>query len=166
MGCNGIGLARLFGLSVVKLSARLYMYEIVRGLYLASYKDVLNEREKVTSCYIINCTKDFPMVHANSMRLPINDDLSQESYSIMYSNLPNLMLIIDNKLKNNLPVVVHCAAGQQRSAAVVCAYVMWKTCIKLEDAISYIKSKKIDAFFWNVNFRPPLEMFAQLCCKS
>lgn len=142
------------------------LYEIVHGLYLASFNDVIGDKERVESAYVINCTKDFPMVHTNSMRLSVNDDLSQESYSIMHANLPNLMLIIDNKLKNNVPVVVHCAAGQQRSAAVVCAYVMWKTCMKLEEAIGYVKSKKSDAFFWNVNFRPPLEMFEQSCCVA
>lgn len=142
------------------------LYEIVPGLFLASYNDVLGDRERVASAYVINCSKDLPMVHANSMRLAVNDDMSQESYSIMYANLPNLMLVIDNKLKNNVPVVVHCAAGQQRSAAVVCAYIMWKTCVKLEDAIGYVKSKKTDAFFWNVNFRPPLEMFEHSCCSG
>lgn len=142
------------------------LHEVVPGLFLASYNDVLGDRERVASAYVINCTKDFPMVHTNSMRLAINDDLSQESYAIMYANLPNLMLVIDNKLKNNVPVVVHCAAGQQRSAAVVCAYVMWKTCLKLEEAIAHVKSRKRDAFFWNVNFRPPLEMFEVSCCSG
>ena len=97
------------------------------------------------------------------MRLSINDDQSKECFDVLLENLPKLMLIIDSRLSNKQQVVVHCAAGQQRSAAVVCAYVIWKMGIKLEDAIAFVKSKKRDAFFWNVNFRQPLETFAEFC---
>jgi protein-tyrosine phosphatase len=60
-------------------------------------------------------------------------------------------------------VVVHCRAGQQRSAAVMAAYLMRKG-MGLEQAIKYIKSRKPDAFYWNVNFMPALKIFENRRC--
>lgn len=141
------------------------MYAIIDNLYLASYQDVQNNAENVAHCFVINCSKDLPMMHDNSIRLPVNDDLSPEAMITMQTQLPQLVLLIENKLANHIPVVVHCHAGRQRSAAVVCAYIMWKTNSSLEDSINFVKSKKTDAFFWQANFRPALEYFNNTFCN-
>jgi protein-tyrosine phosphatase len=77
----------------------------------------------------------------------------------MYNTLNNIVDIIDEQIINNKNVIVHCLAGQQRSPTVIAAYLISKKEYKLNDAIEYIREKKKDAFFWQINFIKSLEMF-------
>lgn len=54
-------------------------------------------------------------------------------------------------MKNNKTVIVHCFAGIQRNAAVICAYLMIHD-YTLEDAILFMRQKKPDVFIGNINF--------------
>ena len=132
------------------------MYMIIPRLYLSNFYDA---RNVPTGWYVINCSKDLPMVSTYGMRLPINDDLSQEAFRTMHASLPMIIDRIDNIRNSGGDVLVHCHAGQQRSAAVVAAYLMSKGMPK-DEAIRYVKSKKSDAFFWNVNFDPVLTRYS------
>lgn len=134
------------------------LYEIVPGLFLASYNSVKDE-PTINDYYVINCSRDLPMVHANSERLEVDDDLSIKSMIIMTTSLPILVQTIETKINAGQKVVVHCKAGQQRSAAVVAAYVMKTMHKSVAQAISYVKSRKSDAFFWNANFESALNMY-------
>jgi protein-tyrosine phosphatase len=131
------------------------MYNIVPRLYLSNFFDAQNVP---TGWYVINCSKDLPMVSNYGMRLAINDDLSQDAYRTMHAALPMIIRRIDNIRNSGGDVLVHCYAGQQRSAAVVAAYLMSKGMPK-DEAIRYIKSRKRDAFLTGVNFDPVLKNF-------
>lgn len=134
------------------------MYEIIPNLYLSGYHSI----EVSPDTFIINCTKDLPMLHANNMRIPVNDDMSREALHGMLLALPNAVEQIETQLGNKKKVVVHCLAGQQRSPTVIAAYLIAKRGYTLPDAITYIRSKKKDAFFWSVNFRDSLEQYVML----
>lgn len=134
------------------------MYEVVDGLYLASFigaRDMALESNYV----FLNCTKDLPML-GPGMRIPVNDDLRPESIQTLYRAFPEAVRWIDAKLKRGNSVVVHCAAGQQRSAATVAAYLMWKFGYGIDQSIDYLRSIKSDAFLWGVNFRSSLEQWS------
>ncbi len=128
------------------------MYQIIPNLYLSDYRDA---HQAPKNWYIINCTKDLPMISNYGTRLPIDDDLSLSAFMTMESHLPRLINEIDRIRGSGQTVLVHCFAGQQRSAAVVAAYLMSKGLSK-NDAIQHIKSIKLDAFFTGVNFDPVL----------
>lgn len=128
------------------------MYQIGPNLYLSNYVDA---RQAPRSWFIINCTKDLPMVSDYGTRLPVDDDLSYEALVTMDRHLPRIIREIDRIRRAGQTVLVHCFAGQQRSAAVVAAYLMTKGFSK-NDAIRYIKSIKSDAFITGVNFDPVL----------
>jgi len=137
------------------------MYEIVPGLYLSNYPDAVKKTPPRT--FVVNCSKDLPFVSDYGVRIPIDDDLSDEAIHGLLSSLPSVLESIDCVLRNNGRVVVHCWAGQQRSAAVMAAYLMKKG-MSLDDAIRYIKTKKKDAFINSVNFMPALKIFANRRC--
>jgi len=137
------------------------MYEIVPGLYLSNYPDAV--KETPPRAFVVNCSKDLPFVSDYGVRIPIDDDLSDEAMHGLLCSLPSVLESIDGVLKNNGRVVVHCWAGQQRSAAVMAAYLMRKG-VSLDHAIKYIKTKKKDAFINSVNFMPALKIFENRRC--
>jgi dual specificity phosphatase 12 len=92
------------------------------------------------------------MVSDFGTRLPVNDDRQPESIRIMQRYLPKILDDIDSKRIAGINVLVHCRAGQQRSAAVIAAYLMKTTHMTPDEAVSYVKSRKPDAFFTGVNF--------------
>lgn len=135
------------------------MYEILQGLYLCNFQ----EAQACTGhAFIVNCTKDLPMVRDIGIRIPVDDNGAVESLHAMYMCLPFAVQQIDEALRQNIPVVVHCLAGQQRSPAVVCAYLMKTLGWTLEESIRYVRQRKPDAFFWSVNFKDSLVMFHAL----
>lgn len=95
-------------------------------------------------------------------RVPVNDDGSDECMKDMLLYLPQIVQVIETTLVNQgYKVVVHCQAGQQRSATVVAAYLMgWNA----DEAIAFVKVKKPDAFFWQVNFLSVLQEFDSSSC--
>lgn len=131
------------------------LYEIVPGLYLSNY---LSAREVLlpNNMLVINCTKNLPMVKGGA-RIAVNDDLQPNSIQGMTHSLPVIVPYIDKALSENRPVLVHCAAGQQRSAAVIAAYLMYKYEYTPEYAVQFVKSKKPDAFLNGVNFEKSLK---------
>lgn len=131
------------------------MYEIVPHLYLSNYTDA---KGVPNDFFVINCTKNLPMVRSKSgTRLAVNDDLRKESIDIMTQHLPLMVKYIDDHVRKGHNVLVHCAAGQQRSAAVVAAYLMKTKGFSVDQAVEFVKSKKPDAFLTGVNFRESLD---------
>ena len=134
------------------------MHEVLDGLYLASFMEA-RELALESHYVFLNCTKDLPML-GPGMRIPVNDDLKPGSIQTLYQAFPEAVQWIDAKLKRGNAVVVHCAAGQQRSAATVAAYLMWKYGYGIDQSIDYLKSIKSDAFLYGANFRPSLERWS------
>lgn len=134
------------------------MHEIIPNLFLSSYHSV----EVTPDTFIVNCTKDLPMLNDNNARIAVNDDMSREALHGMLLALPEVVDEIERQLESGNRVVVHCLAGQQRSPTVIAAYLVAKCGYSLLDAITYIRSKKKDAFFWSVNFRDSLEQFVMM----
>lgn len=128
------------------------MYEIIPHLYLSNYRDVVNSLDKESDFFVMNCTKDLPMVQTKygGTRLFVDDHPSSENTMTM--NISLMVKYIDDQLKKGHNVVVHCFAGQQRSAAVVAAYLVDKMNMTVDQAIDFIKSKKPDAFLGGVHF--------------
>lgn len=87
-------------------------------------------------------------------RLYVDDHPSSEQ--TMSEMLPLMVRYIESAGKD---VVVHCFAGQQRSATVVAAYVMRQTGWTPEQTVEFIKSKKPDAFLGGVHFMDSLKKF-------
>ena len=64
---------------------------------------------------------------------------------IVFDLLNNQGILIFYKQRQLTNVYVHCFAGVSRSAAIVCAYIMWKLKWNFETTIAFVKAKRIVA---------------------
>jgi hypothetical protein len=138
--------------------------EIVPGVFIGSLVDGQSpsfaRKNKIHA--VINCTKDLPdqrNLAPLSMRIPVDDDLTKKEIDALYNFLPQGVAMIHQCVDAGKNVLVHCFAGRQRSAAVTCAYLMWRYNCRLPRAMSLIRSKKPDAFTPTANFLPALARF-------
>ena len=129
------------------------MYEIIQNLYLSSYRDVPKDGD----FFIMNCTKDLPMIPSTHGGTRLFVDDSPTSLDTMTQNIPLMVSYIEDQLTQGHPVIVHCFAGQQRSAAVIAAYLIDKKGMTYEEAVRFIKSKKPDAFYDGVHFEESIK---------
>jgi protein-tyrosine phosphatase len=139
--------------------------EIIPNLWLANIKtsqdtDFLKEKRiKV----IINCTKNIPFANydCEKFRIPVDDNLELSEIVNLYKSLWNATDLIASRIIRGESVLVHCHAGAQRSAAVICAFVMRFSKMKLNDCIVFIKTKRPVAFTFSVNFQKALEQYSR-----
>jgi protein-tyrosine phosphatase len=137
--------------------------EIVPGIWLGSHKAALSTHwlsEHRIAC-IFNCTKDiaFQPSTPKKFRVPVDDNLKEEeirnmelwSYEIVYKLL--------QEYKIGQPILVHCAAGMQRSAACVAMLLTVLKNMKPNEAIDYIRVKRPIAFRPAVNFEKAIYGF-------
>jgi protein-tyrosine phosphatase len=137
--------------------------QIIPGLYIGSVVDGTSDaflRDHDISM-VINCTKQ--KNHQDQTRgyyqVPVDDDLSAHEVQKMYEAFPDVVGVIDDCMKNQNNVLVHCWAGRQRSASVVCAYLMWRYGTPLDTSIRRLRRRKPDVFTPSVNFRDALQMW-------
>jgi protein-tyrosine phosphatase len=131
--------------------------KICDNLYLGNKDAALNTSQMFT--LIVNCTKtevDFPPNCTNCIRIPV-DDTPDESDSLL--QLLSSTHVLQNIHNHMGPVLVHCRAGRQRSCAVVACYLIRYYNMTPIQAVSYIKSKRPEAFFGSINFANTINHF-------
>jgi len=104
------------------------------------------------------------------VRLPVEDNLHLDpcptwnlkrtvsELLFMAKCLPRIVQLIYDYINENEDknVLIHCVAGQQRSACVATAYLMKYHKMSLVEAIEFMRKQKKDAFQTGVNFTPSL----------
>jgi rhodanese-related sulfurtransferase len=137
--------------------------EIIPGIWIGSQKAALNKdwlsQHRISS--VFNCTKDIPFYPnvTKKFRIPVDDNLKEEeirnlelwSYEIVFKML--------QEYKTGQTILVHCAAGMQRSAASVAMFLIVLKNMKPSEAIAYIRSKRPIAFRPAANFKPAIDGF-------
>ncbi len=130
------------------------MHEIIDGLYLASFNQVRQRGAEAREYFIVNCSRDLPMLSPRGVRLPIDD--APDENERMLGFFPRVTRAIRRRLLEGDEVIVHCWAGQQRSAAVVAAYLMRYMRFTRDEAKGFVRQRKADAFSWGATFDPAL----------
>ena len=137
--------------------------EILPGLWLgnaiASQDPNFFAQRRIEA--VFNCTKDLPFLHSipRKYRLPVHDNLQDEEIRAMENASFEIVYKLSQEHRKG-PVLVHCAAGMQRSAAVVAMYLIAKTPgMKVEDAILYIQKRRPIAFTPAPNFLRAIKAF-------
>lgn len=167
--------------------------EIMPNLYLGSIESstdndfIFNNQISV----IINCSKDIKNTYSLNLLKSIEDApkeiqewLYNNSYYIKYYRIPvddngreieitnfynytmNILDIILEEYKKGKHILVHCLAGNQRSAAFVCAFLMSYKNISLNESVQYLLEKKANVFFFGetINFKDALEKIEKDIC--
>jgi protein-tyrosine phosphatase len=94
-------------------------------------------------------------------RIPVNDSGKDIDIKDFYKYTSELLDVIIEEYKKGKHILVHCLAGNQRSAAFICAFIMFYKKISLKESIKYVLEKKPNVFFFgtNINFIKALELF-------
>lgn len=160
-------------------------YEIIPRLYIGSieaasdFEDIKQRKISV----IVNCTKDIdnkfelrllkPIEEAPSdvqfwlmensyyikyFRIPIDDNGKEEEVENFYNYVVELLPKIDKLYQYGKTILVHCLAGNQRSAAFICAFLMYREKLIYEEAIGLLLNKKPNVFYFGeqINFNKAL----------
>jgi hypothetical protein len=140
-------------------NADLILPNLWLGNIRASQDEEFLRRNEIDT--VFNCTKDIPFhfsVHRR-YRVPVDDNLEAEeirnlelwSFEVVYKLLM--------EYKRGKPILVHCAAGMQRSAAVVAMFLIANRGMKHEDAIEFIRQRRPIAFYGQANFLKSIQGF-------
>lgn len=142
--------------------------EIIPGLWLgnrAAAGDVSFAKQKNIRA-IFNCTKDIPFLNADiprKYRVPVDDSLQKEDIDKLESWSYEIVYKIAQEYRRGQAegstVLVHCAAGMQRSAASVAMYLIATQNMTTDQAITYIQSKRPIAFRPGANFEKSIRAF-------
>lgn len=111
---------------------------------------------------VFNCTKNIPFVNSvpRKYRLAVDDNLEEEEIRNMEHWAMEVVYKLTQEVRNG-PVLVHCHAGMQRSAAVVAMYLIANYKMKSDKAMAAIKEKRPIVFTPAANFLRSIQGFEQ-----
>jgi protein tyrosine/serine phosphatase len=120
-------------------------------LYLGNI-DSLKDQDKFH--LIVNCTKHIPLARKNkeTIRISVDDHPTECDNMMNYIKNTHVLEKIHTCRMNQQPVLIHCHAGMQRSAAVLACYLIHYYKMTPDEAIRFIKSKRPIAFYPQANF--------------
>ena len=135
--------------------------EILNGLWLGNILDTKNPEFMKNIDIVINASTDIPFTSDKSknIRIKVKDNLEKEEISKMYNYLDNISKYIYDCLMENKIIFVHCYAGKQRSATIICAYLMKYLNLSYKESSDLMKTKRIVVFTPLPNFDSALRLY-------
>lgn len=140
-------------------------HEVIPGLWLGNRVAALDpeflKQKRIHA--VFNCTKDIPFIDATpvKVRIPVDDNLQPTEIR----NLELWSTQFVPKVKAELlkgPVLVHCHAGMQRSAAVTAMFLISFFGVDTDTAVTYIQYKRPIAFRPGVNFEDAIRGYERV----
>ena len=106
---------------------------------------------------VVNCTVDVPRTsNIPMLRIPIHDAAFDAKKLTKYLNMTSMAIRDVTRYGGN--VLVHCRAGQNRSATVTAAYLMSIHGMTANESMNTIRKKKFETFR-PMNFKPALNEY-------
>lgn len=141
--------------------------EIVPGLWLgnkvAAADELFADQKNIRA--VFNCSKDIPFnpIIPRQYRVPVDDsrqepdinNMEKWSFEIVYKIAYEMRKATAEKSA----ILVHCAAGMQRSAAATAMYLIATQGMTTDQAIMYIRKKRPIAFQPEPNFERSIRGF-------
>ena len=140
-------------------------HEIIPGIWLGNRKAALDTKwlsqNKIN--IVFNATKDIPFVPTieKQYRIPVDDNLQPEEIRNMTLWCHEAVYKVIKEHNSGKPILIHCMAGMQRSAAIVAMTLIATRGYTAEQAITYIQGIRPIAFRPGVNFRDSIVSFYQ-----
>ena len=140
-----------------------HAHEILPNLWLGNVKASMDEefiiRKRIT--VVFNCTKNLPFspMIPIKYRIPVDDNLEEEEIRNMELWSGEIALKMIAEYKEGKPILVHCMAGMQRSAAAMAFMLIAYLKIHASEAVRMIKEKRNIAFHPSANFGRSIQTF-------
>jgi hypothetical protein len=140
-------------------------HEIIPRLWLGNARSSVDDdfirRNHVE--VVFNCTKNlsFSPIIPTKYRIPVDDNLKEDEIRNMELWAGEIAYRILSEYKQGKVILVHCAAGMQRSAASVAFVLIALYQFHYLDAIHFIKEKRPIAFHPQANFERAIQSFDQ-----
>ena len=140
-------------------------HEILPGLWLGNRSAALDQAwlEQKQIGAVFNCTKDIPFAPGNRKlyRVPVDDNLQDDEIRNLELWSWEIVHKIAREVQGGNKVLVHCAAGMQRSAASVAMFLVSQFRCPTDEAIAYVKQRRPVAFWGGANFYKSIKGFEQ-----
>uniref|UniRef100_A0A6C0LSJ9 Dual specificity phosphatase catalytic domain n=1 Tax=viral metagenome TaxID=1070528 RepID=A0A6C0LSJ9_9ZZZZ len=140
-------------------------HEIIPGLWLGNKVAASNNRwlNEQGITVVFNCTKDLPFSPniKKQYRLPVDDNLKPEEIRNMTLWSHEAVYKLLTEYNKNQKILVHCAAGMQRSATLVGMFLIATKGMTWQQVINYVQSIRPIAFRDQPNFKDSLIAFYQ-----
>lgn len=114
---------------------------------------------------VFNCTKDLHFaedIDVARYRVPVDDNLEASEINNMTLWSPEIAYKVTHEYNQGKNILIHCAAGMQRSAAVLTIFLITVTGETAPVLMSHIRRKRKIAFVPQVNFRKSIEYYDKL----
>ena len=110
---------------------------------------------------VFNCTKNLPFspIIPIKYRIPVDDNLEEDEIRNMELWSAEIAYKIMTEYSYGKTILVHCAAGMQRSAASVAFMLIAYLKIRALDVMKMIKEKRPIAFYPRANFGRSIDYF-------
>lgn len=138
-------------------------HEILPKLWLGNIKAALDEdfirKHNITT--VFNCTKNLPFSPSIPIkyRIPVDDNLKEEEIRNMELWSAEIAYKILAEYLDGKTVLVHCAAGKQRSAASVAFLLIVYRKMRATEAMNHIRERRRIAFLPRANFERAIDYF-------
>lgn len=140
--------------------------EIIPRVWLGNRFAALDEewltKQKIDT--VFNCSKDLPFhpFIKNRYRIPVDDNLEAVEINNMTKWSPEIAYKILREYKEGKNILIHCAAGMQRSAAALTIFLITLTGEHAPKLMSMIRKIRPIAFVPSANFRKSIEYYDAL----
>lgn len=139
------------------------LIQICNHVYLGNVKAVHNQEllEKNQIEALVNCTNDIPIhvyfKNRQYKQLYVEDSKDNENMNTFKNIIIETVDFINDCVKQEKNVIVHCYWGLMRSPCVIGCYLIYKYKMDVDGVIQLIQSKKNFAFTHIYNFRELLD---------
>lgn len=112
---------------------------------------------------VVNATKNIEFIGTTQYkyRVPVDDNLEDTEIDNMAKWAPEIVYNILKHYRAGDTILVHCAAGMQRSAAIVAMTLIALRDMNADEAIAFIKKQRRIAFFPATNFKRAIHAFEE-----
>ena len=140
--------------------------EILPNLWLGNVRASMDEnfiRTKKIQV-VFNCTKNLPFCHLIPVkyRVPVDDNLEEDEIRNMQLWSSEITFKMLSEYTSGKPILVHCMAGMQRSAASLAMMLIVYKNIHAQEAMKMIKDRRNIAFLPSPNFLRSIQYFDAL----